>query len=125
MATAARGRQKQYFTASKTFTTFTSLLPEHAAGVEREFLSAQLGTRIRGGSNFDERFRRMWEIFLLSAAGDLPEPAEVIIFQAVLFQGGAATGSIAAPPPEPGPVQPGIAREALDLPARRARPSPS
>jgi cyclopropane-fatty-acyl-phospholipid synthase len=41
--------------------------------------------RIRGGQ-FDERFRRMWEIYLLSAAGTC-SAKEVIIFQAVFSKG--------------------------------------
>ena len=73
---------EQYFTL-EDFHNFTSYYPNTLRAWNANF--QRNWDRIRA-LNFDERFRRMWEIFLLSAAGTC-RAREVIIFQAVFSKG--------------------------------------
>ena len=73
---------EQYFTL-EDFHNFTSYYPNTLRAWNANF---QRNWERIGTLGFDERFRRMWEIFLLSAAGTC-QSREVIIFQAVFSKG--------------------------------------
>jgi cyclopropane-fatty-acyl-phospholipid synthase len=73
---------EQYFTL-EDFHNFTSYYPNTLRAWNANF---QCNWARISALNFDERFRRMWEIFLLSAAGTC-RAREVIIFQAVFSKG--------------------------------------
>jgi cyclopropane-fatty-acyl-phospholipid synthase len=72
----------RYFTL-EDFQNFTSYYPRTLRAWNANFQRNWQRIRALG---FDERFRRMWEIFLLSAAGTC-QAREVIIFQAVFSKG--------------------------------------
>jgi cyclopropane-fatty-acyl-phospholipid synthase len=73
---------ERYFTL-EDFHNFTSYYPRTLRTWNANFQRNWQRIQALG---FDERFRRMWEIFLLSAAGTC-QAREVIIFQAVFSKG--------------------------------------
>jgi cyclopropane-fatty-acyl-phospholipid synthase len=77
---------ERYFTL-EDFHNFTSYYPRTLRAWNANF--QQNWDRVRQ-LGFDDRFRRMWEIFLLSAAGTC-QAREVIIFQALFSKGSRST----------------------------------